>query len=82
MSAALPFLEELEARIAPANFFLSPNENFFTDANGNTIKTFTLEGTGNGQVVLPAELFAAGSYYYNLVVGGLQVDSKQMILVK
>ena len=51
------------------------------NAEGKIIKTFKVT-PGKGQILLPAESLAAGTYYYNLVIDGKQVDSKKMILVK
>ena len=53
-----------------------------TTTGGKLVKTFTLKANGNGQIVIPAEMLSAGTYFYNLVVDGKQVDSKKMILVK
>ena len=54
-----------------------------TDVQGKLLKTFVITQNGNGQIIIPAQLFAApGTYYYNLIINGIQIDSKKMVLVK
>ena len=53
-----------------------------SDVSGKVMNTFKQLGTGNGQIMINASVLAAGTYYYNLIVNGTQVDSKKMILVK
>ena len=50
--------------------------------NGNLIKTIALSTNGKGQIVLPSEELAAGTYQYSLFVNGKLVDTKKMVLVK
>jgi hypothetical protein len=54
-----------------------------TDVQGKLIQSFKITQNGNGQIIVPSQLLlAAGTYYYNLVINGTQVDSKKMVLVK
>jgi len=53
-----------------------------TGINGETIKSFALNGTGNGQVTLQTTQLAAGTYTYSLIIDGNLIDTKKMILAK
>jgi hypothetical protein len=54
-----------------------------TDVQGKLIQSFKITQNGNGQIIVPSQLLvSAGTYYYNLVINGNQVDSKKMVLVK
>ena len=54
-----------------------------TDVQGKLIQSFKITQNGNGQIIVPCQLLVAtGTYYYNLVINGNQVDSKKMVLVK
>jgi hypothetical protein len=47
------------------------------------IGAFKITQNGNGQIIVPSQLLVAtGTYYYNLVINGHQVNSKKMLLVK
>ena len=50
--------------------------------NGQSVKTFTGLGTGNGQVMIGAGSLAAGSYSYSLIVNGENLDTKTMIVTR
>lgn len=49
---------------------------------GTLIKTFPIQETGLGEVVIEGKDLKAGMYVYSLVVDGVEVDSKKMILSK
>jgi len=49
---------------------------------GQAIKTFVITGRGNGQVEFDSQTLFTGMYLYNLVVDGVQIDSKKMSIVK
>lgn len=50
--------------------------------NGEEIKSVKLNGTGKGQVVFNGGELSSGTYVYNLIIDGKQVDSKWMTLTK
>jgi hypothetical protein len=50
--------------------------------SGSVLQSFPISGPGNGQIMISAGALAAGTYYYNLVVNGNQVDIKKMVIVK
>ena len=53
-----------------------------TDTQGKVVRTYTLNGRGNGSVTIQAGELSAGTYIYSLVVDGAVVDSKNMLLTK
>jgi hypothetical protein len=53
-----------------------------TDAQGKTVRSYTLSGRGKGSVTLHAGELAAGSYTYSLLVDGVVTDSKTLLLTK
>lgn len=50
--------------------------------NGVELKSIAIKNSGDGQVTIEGGDFAAGTYVYNLLVDGNQVDSKWMTLTK
>lgn len=50
--------------------------------NGEELKSVKLNGTGKGQVMFSGGDLSSGTYVYNLIVDGKQVDSKWMTLTK
>ena len=50
--------------------------------NGQAIKTFVITTRGNGQIEFDSQTLSIGVYLYNLVVDGVQIDSKKMSVVK
>ncbi len=53
-----------------------------TGINGETIKSISLNGNGNGQLSIQTAQLASGSYSYTLIVDGNIVDTKKMIIVR
>jgi hypothetical protein len=53
-----------------------------TTQKGQRLKAYTIPGPGDGQITVQTSLFASGTYLYSLVVGGKNVGTKQMIVVK
>jgi trimeric autotransporter adhesin len=53
-----------------------------TSINGQVLKSIPITGKGKGQVTLPANTLAKGSYIYTLWANGEKVDSKKMMLLK
>jgi len=49
---------------------------------GQAVKTFIITGRGNGQIEFDSQTLSTGMYLYNLVVDGVQIDSKKMSVVK
>lgn len=50
--------------------------------NGNLLFTKQITQLGNGSVTINGNELEAGTYIYTLSVNGVEIDSKQMILVK
>jgi hypothetical protein len=53
-----------------------------TDLSGKMIKSITLTSRGPGQLTFNSSTLNAGNYNYTLWVGGKQVDSKKMVIIK
>ncbi len=53
-----------------------------TSINGQVLKSIPVTGKGKGQVILPANTLAKGSYIYTLWVNGEKADSKKMMMMK
>ncbi|HTC00381.1 MAG TPA: tail fiber domain-containing protein, partial [Ferruginibacter sp.] len=53
-----------------------------TDLSGNVIKSISLNGTGNGQIIFSAGALSSGSYFYTLLDNGQKIDTKEMIIAK
>jgi hypothetical protein len=47
---------------------------------GTVIKSVSLNGNGDGQVMLNAGALASGTYFYTLLVNGQKIDTKEMII--
>jgi trimeric autotransporter adhesin len=47
---------------------------------GQEVKSFTLIGKTNGEVIIQAGMLAAGTYVYSLFVDGTKIDSKKLVL--
>jgi hypothetical protein len=52
------------------------------DMNGKLLKTLRLSGIGNGTVTISGSDLQPGMYYYSLVVGNKEIDTKKMILTE
>jgi hypothetical protein len=52
------------------------------DESGNTIKIFTLSGTGKGSINFSSPFGVGAPYQYSLLVDGKLIDTKQMILAR
>jgi hypothetical protein len=52
------------------------------DSKGNLIKAIPLTAKGTGQVVVSADSFSSGIYFYSLMIDGIKVASKQMAAAK
>jgi hypothetical protein len=53
-----------------------------TDMNGRFIKTFTVAGKADGQLMIESGQLTSGTYQYSLIVNGKMVDAKKMIIMK
>jgi len=53
-----------------------------TDMNGRLIKTFTVSGKGNGELMIERGQLTSGTYQYSLIADGKMVDSKTMVMIK
>ena len=53
-----------------------------TNMKGQVMNSVTLNSRGEGQITLDATMLAAGTYNYSLWIGGKEVDSKRMIVVR
>jgi trimeric autotransporter adhesin len=68
------------------NYYLPQNSGTamiqITGANGETIRSIALNGTGAGQLSVQTAQLAAGTYMYSLIVDGNLIDTKRMVLLK
>lgn len=66
-------------------YYLPENANtgelIISDLNGVELKTFQLQGSGFGQILISGGSFKAGIYLYTLLIDGIRVDSKRMMLL-
>jgi hypothetical protein len=53
-----------------------------TNINGQTIKTFSLNKKGTGQITIYANELAAGNYFYSLIIDGKKISTLKMVLTK
>jgi len=51
-----------------------------TNLNGVAINTFKIQAKGAGQILISGNSLTAGTYIYELIVDGKQIDSKRMVL--
>ncbi len=51
-----------------------------TNLNGVVVNTFKIQAKGAGQILISGSSLAAGTYVYELIVDGKQIDSKRMVL--
>lgn len=51
-----------------------------TNLNGVVVNTFKIQAKGAGQILLSGSSLTAGTYIYELIVDGKQIDSKRMVL--
>jgi hypothetical protein len=52
------------------------------DMNGKLLKTIPVKIPGKGSITISANDFAAGMYYYSLIVNDTEIDTKKMILTQ
>ena len=52
-----------------------------TNANGQEIKSISINQKGNGQVNIEAGSLTAGTYFYSLFADGKKIDTKQMTVL-
>ena len=52
------------------------------DLSGSQIKSYRIPQTGNGEIMIPGSELNPGLYIYNLIVDGVEIDSKRMILIE
>jgi hypothetical protein len=50
--------------------------------DGAVLQTIQVSGEGNGQIILSAGTLSSGTYVYDLVIDGRQIDSKIMIVAR
>ncbi len=50
------------------------------DLQGSQVKSFKINQTGDGEVIIPGSELDPGLFMYNLIVDGFEVGSKRMIL--
>ena len=53
-----------------------------TSTDGKVLGKVSIQEAGAGQVIIKANAFPAGTYYYSLVVNGQIVETKKMILTR
>jgi hypothetical protein len=53
-----------------------------TNVNGQTLKTFSLNNKGVGQITIYANQLAAGNYFYFLLIDGRKTGTRKMVLTK
>lgn len=53
-----------------------------SDASGGVLKTIVLSSKGNGQVTVTTDGFAAGNYFYTLIIDGKKAATRQMVLAR
>jgi regulator of replication initiation timing len=51
-----------------------------SDLNGTVLNTFKIDAKGAGQILLSGNSLKAGTYIYELIVDGKQIDAKRMVL--
>ena len=68
------------------SYFLPPTTKnaqlIVSTANGQSLKTISVNTNGEGQAIICGGELAAGNYFYTLVADGKRVDTKQMILTR
>ncbi len=52
------------------------------DMNGKLLRTLPVKIPGHGSITISANDFAAGMYYYSLIVNDKEIDTKKMILTQ
>jgi hypothetical protein len=53
-----------------------------TDMNGRLIKTFTVAGKGDGQLMIESGQLTSGTFQYSLIVNGKLIDAKKMVIMR
>lgn len=76
-----PFSNETEIK-----YFVPENAKnaciYVFSLNGNLMLTKPLTQTGNSNIIISNSELSAGMYVYTLAIGGIEVDSKRMILTE
>lgn len=88
--SALPVLKQNSPNPFNSNtiisYFIPPTTKnaqlIVSTANGQSLKTISLNSNGEGQAIIRGGELAAGNYFYTLVADGKRVDTKQMILTR
>ena len=52
------------------------------DMNGKLLRTFKLNGFGNGTMIINSNDFQPGMYFYSLIINSKEIDTKKMILTE
>lgn len=52
------------------------------DMNGKLLKTYKLNGSGQGNLVISGNELTPGMYYYSLIINNKEIDTKKMILTE
>ncbi len=76
-----PFSAETELKYSVPENAENAVINVFS-LNGNMLLSKPLNKTGNGSITISGSELEAGMYIYTLTIGGVEVDSKRIILVK
>ena len=50
------------------------------DLSGSQIRSYQVNQTGAGDIMIPASELDPGLFIYNLIVDGIEVASKRMVL--
>ena len=53
-----------------------------TNTAGQTLKTFSINNKGAGQIIIYANELAAGNYFYSLLIDGKKAGTLKMVLTK
>jgi endosialidase-like protein len=76
-----PFNQSTQIRYTvPKNY--SSAQIIITSVDGKAVRTYSISGTGKGQITLNASELAVGTYTYSLNLDGKVVDSKNLVLTK
>jgi hypothetical protein len=49
---------------------------------GKTVGDFNITEKGHGSIQVNSGLLSAGSFYYSLIIDGIEVETKKMILIR
>ncbi len=74
-----PFNEQTVIKYSIPNIESYATLNIY-NLQGAQVKSFKISAIGFGEVIVPASNFSPGIFIYNLIVDGIEIDSKRMIL--